>query len=695
MLKDMKMGIKIGVGFGLVILIGAIVGFVGWDGVSRVKSSMDEYTSWEKIDSVMKDDIIQNAMEQSYAFEAYKADPSDANLKAMVKQLDEMDKGIEKWTDLVKDHPELFEIASNIKGYSKNIRLKRDTCSNYVNDTNEIEQQWDGLINNIMNYLDTTMKEVIDPAKARAEKSGNIPNIVKWGAIDMLMNEEVIANVSDLETASHDYAASKSNDNWGNYTKALQKADDGLVKWKKVLAGETPVEEAAKKIGEFLSEYRALGNKYHEKDDKLIELEKQVGDDENSLNNELDNAMNKYIAPAKVEEADKVTSVEKSTSAMVIIFVLISVIVGGIIGLFITRAVTLPLKAALNVSNELAKGNLTIDVEVKSKDEAGQLLSAMKNMIQNLKDIVSDVIAASDNVASGSQEMSATSEQMSQGATEQSASAEQASSSMEEMAANIKQNADNAQQTERIALQAAEDAEKGGVAVQETVGAMKQIADKITIIEEIARQTNMLALNAAIEAARAGEHGKGFAVVADAVRKLAERSQSAAGEISNLSMSSVQIAEEAGTMLGRIVPDIRKTAELVQEINAASGEQNTGSDQINQALQQLDQVIQQNASASEEMAATAEELASQAEHLQDTISFFRTGDEGKKKNRHKTVHSKTVIDHIKKNNNASPQNDNYSLPEHFKSKSAGKGIELNMGGEGIKSDNLNDEFESY
>jgi methyl-accepting chemotaxis protein len=199
---------------------------------------------------------------------------------------------------------------------------------------------------------------------------------------------------------------------------------------------------------------------------------------------------------------------------------------------------------------------------------------------------------------------------------------------MEQMGANIKQNNDNALQTEKIALKAAEDAQEGGKAVTETVAAMKEIAGKISIIEEIARQTNLLALNAAIEAARAGEHGKGFAVVASEVRKLAERSQKAAGEISQLSASSVGIAEKAGQLLVRIVPDIQKTAELVQEISAASGEQTSGAEQINKAITQLDQVIQENAAGAEELSSTAEELNSQAEQLQTAMSFFKTGRKG-------------------------------------------------------------------
>jgi methyl-accepting chemotaxis protein len=277
-------------------------------------------------------------------------------------------------------------------------------------------------------------------------------------------------------------------------------------------------------------------------------------------------------------------------------------------------------------AKEVANGNLMVNLKERSAED--ELMHALSAMVVKLVDIVTEVKSAADNVASGSIELSSSAQSMSDGAAQQAAAAEEASSSMEQMSANIRQNADNAQQTEKIAVKSSEDAQEGGQAVSETVQAMKVIAGKISIIEEIARQTNMLALNAAIEAARAGEHGKGFAVVASEVRKLAERSQHAAGEISELSISSVEVAEKAGSMLSNILPDIRKTADLVQEINASSKEQDTGAQQINKAIQQLDQVIQQNASASEEMAATAEELSSQSAQLQSTISFFRIDDHG-------------------------------------------------------------------
>ena len=287
------------------------------------------------------------------------------------------------------------------------------------------------------------------------------------------------------------------------------------------------------------------------------------------------------------------------------------------------RSITRPIGQAVELAERVSEGDLTPQIDIRQKDEIGQLADALRVMIVRLRDTVVDVQLASAQVAAGSAQMSSTSEEMSQGASEQAAAAEEASSSMEQMASNIRQNADNANQTEKIAVKSAEDAREGGRAVEETMTAMKTIAEKIAIVEEIARQTDLLALNAAIEAARAGEHGKGFAVVAAAVRRLAERSAEAAGEISKLSISSVEVAEQAGKLLGLIVPDIGKTAQLVQEITAASAEQNTGADQINLAIQQLNQVVQQNASAAEEMSSTAEELSSQAAQLQDTIAFFK------------------------------------------------------------------------
>ena len=304
----------------------------------------------------------------------------------------------------------------------------------------------------------------------------------------------------------------------------------------------------------------------------------------------------------------------------------------------IVNGMTASLRKSADLAGEIAGGNLTVEHQPLSDRDALGL--ALKSMIERLRNVVGDSSAAANNVAAGSQQLSASSEQVSQGATEQAAAAEEASAAMEQMAANIKQNADNAAQTEKIARQSSKDAEASGVAVDRAVGAMRTIAEKIGIVQEIARQTDLLALNAAVEAARAGEHGKGFAVVASEVRKLAERSQTAAAEISSVSSETVKAAADAGDMLGKLVPDIRRTAELVSEISAACREQDIGASQINQAIQQLDQVTQQNAGASEQISSTSEELASQAEELQQSIAFFRVEDRGAPTARAATVQRK-------------------------------------------------------
>jgi methyl-accepting chemotaxis protein len=436
-----------------------------------------------------------------------------------------------------------------------------------------------------------------------------------------LLADKMAFNVVQVQQWLTDVSATHDTGGYEDAEEAAEGVKAGIEKFREMFEEENET-EALRKLGhleEDFDSYYALGKKMA---NTYVTEGIEAGNEIMKEFDEVSATLSKEMAELQKTQTDEavemtgmistaVDSVRNITFALTALAIIFSIL----IAIVITRSITKPLDNALDVAKTIASGDLTHKVEVNRQDELGSLLGAMRNMSGKLSQIVSE-------------ELSSTSQEMSQGSSEQASSAEEVSSSMDQMAANIRQNADNAQETEKIARKAAEDAKVGGRAVNEAVTAMKDIAGKISIIEEIARQTNLLALNAAIEAARAGEHGKGFAVVATEVRKLAERSQEAAGEITELSGSSVDVAEQAGEMLVKLVPNIQKTAELVQEISASSKEQNLGAEQINKAIQQLDQVTQQNASGSEEMASTSEELSSQAEQLQSIIHFFKISGNG-------------------------------------------------------------------
>ena len=312
----------------------------------------------------------------------------------------------------------------------------------------------------------------------------------------------------------------------------------------------------------------------------------------------------------------------KAATTLIIPLAFAAILIALVFAYWVTRSITKPLGEAVAVADELARGNLAVEINIDSKDETGLLKQSMRNMVGKLSQIIGDVSAASDALNSAAGQVASTAQSLSQASSQQAASVEETSASVEQMSASINQNSENAGIAEQMATTSSTDAVDGGSAVTGTVDAMKQIALKIGIIDDIAYQTNLLALNAAIEAARAGDHGRGFAVVAAEVRKLAERSQVASREIGELATSSVLTAEQAGQLLEALVPAIKKTSDLVQEIAAASQEQSSGVGQINGAMNQLSQATQQNAAASEQLAATAEEMGAQAGQLQDLMAFF-------------------------------------------------------------------------
>lgn len=329
------------------------------------------------------------------------------------------------------------------------------------------------------------------------------------------------------------------------------------------------------------------------------------------------------------DKEETITSFARQTAFIMFSIVLLTFAAATLVTIVVSRGITRPVKAMAEHLGEMAQGSgdLTKRIDISSHDEVGHMATSFNAFVKKLEEIISEVRTSSDGIASAAAQVASSAASLSQGTSEQAASIEETTSSLEQMSASITQNADNSRQMEQMAVKGARDSEESGSAVRESVTAMKQIAEKISIIEEIAYQTNLLALNAAIEAARAGEHGRGFAVVATEVRKLAERSQTAAQEIGGLATNSVGVAERSGQLLGELVPAIKKTSELVQEVSASSREQASGVNQINKAMASVDTVTQRNASSAEELSSTAEELAAQSEALQQLMAFFRVAGE--------------------------------------------------------------------
>ena len=520
------------------------------------------------------------------------------------------------------------------------------------------------------------MSQVNDKA---TEISGNwLPSLRKCSQIAILENAFRIAELA--------HALSTDDAMMAEYEKRMESIGEKIreadTEYQKLIASDEErmlFEESKSQWSLFLNEHEKILNlsKSGQTEEALNNLRGASRDSFNGATQKLEELIeyNSRGADAASVEADTIYANARTS---IIISNVVAILAGFLLAFLVARIITRQLGTEpgviASVAERIASGDLTISFNDTTRHIG--VYADIKRMCERLRDIVAEVQSASENVASGSEEMSASAEQLSQGATEQAASVEEVSSSMEQMASNIRQNADNAAQTEKIALKAAQDADASGKTAIQAVDAMKKIAEKISIIEEIARQTNLLALNAAIEAARAGDHGKGFAVVAAEVRKLAERSGMAAAEIGELSSSTVIVADQAGRMLAQLVPDIQRTAELVEEISAASNEQNAGAEQINKALQQLDQVIQQNASASEEMASTSEELSSQAEQLQGTIGFFRLGaDTGRI---------------IRKAPRQSPPQPARKAPKALIAKTPASGLALEMG-----RDDEDDEFERF
>ena len=640
MFKNLKLGLKLGLGFGCLILIAVVLGGVAilnMNNVSHESSRLaDEYVP----EVAMANDLERSSLLTMYAMRGYSLGELESFWKDAQKALSTVNESLEKARTHSDKYPDLVQLKKDVarakEGVAKYSSLADEAHSlitamaaNRV----QMDKAAGQYINNCAIFLKSqneAMKNELDSEVSSYKLQERLAKISIVNDIIDLGNDTRVKNFKSQATRDPELLRSAME----NFPKmeekfeALSKITKRQLNIDQIKYTRAAANAYGSAMQEFLDNFNAL---------QKINQAREVAGDE-VLEAAKGTAM-AGVAATQLRANDAVSAL-KSASTVMVVGLVIAFIIGIVMAAFLTKMITGPVMKGVDFAKILSQGDLTKTIDVYQKDEIGVLAEALRNMKDKLTEVVSDVQSATDNVAAGSEALSASSESLSQGATEQAASIEEVSSSMEQMAANISQNASNAKETDALATKAASDAKESGVAVSQTVSAMKSIAEKISIIEEIARQTNLLALNAAIEAARAGEHGKGFAVVAAEVRKLAERSGTAASEISELSSTSVEVAEKAGQMLEALVPDIEKTAALVQEISAASNEQSSGATQINQAISQLDSVIQQNASSSEEMASTSEELSGQGQQLQMTMSFFNVNGNGHGKTPRITATSK-------------------------------------------------------
>jgi len=567
---------------------------------------------------------------------------------------------------LVSFHNEIVDVESLLKSLISNVTIIDQ----------ELDHQMKDLVNDFYLYEEVFNKVVKSTYDRGYKDYGVIGELRKsvHEVSNLNISYKLTSIILELRKHEKDYLLRKDI----GYKSKFQNSYDQAVNY--VTSSIVNKEER----NEILKNLEGYKNKFYE----VIEIDKLIGFTENQgLKGEMRGAI--YEVEPHIEEillgiAEYKEVAKNAAIRFQLIIILISLTLISLISIFILKNIFKqlggdPLEVE-HIANEIAKGKLNI--KIKDAENRTGVLASLNIMILKLREVIESTLSGAENISAASQQLSSGSEEMSQGASEQASSTEEVSSSMEEMTSNIQQNTDNAQETEKISVIAAEGISNVENAAKESLTSIKQIAEKITIVNDIAFQTNILALNAAVEAARAGEHGRGFAVVAAEVRKLAERSKIAADEIVSLSTYSVKATEQASELTASIIPEIEKTARLVQEITAASLEQNSGADQINNAIQQLNQVTQQNAAASEEMSTSSEELASQAEQLKDIVGFFTLSDNSKKTFR------KNILEEYKFENK---NHQKTSIKKESINPEESKGYDLKLN----NNDNLDKDFESF
>ncbi len=659
--KDLKIGKKLILGFGILIGITFVLGILAILSMYSVKDKSQDLAESYVPEMLVANNVERSASILRFEMRTYSLNEKEQHYLAAITHLSDLRRYISEAQNLANKYENLTVLRDKVRILSNAV----DKYAGYISQTKELT----GKLKQNRKTLDEKAKNYMNLCYAYLSTQNNIL-LSGRGNANIAKRNILVNNLIDLGNQIFINTWKAQNERNPQLIqealKLFEKIENSVfpemitltqddASLRQIADCKTEAADYKKAMTELLKNFNQLQTI---NDLRLVAGNEVLKESAAVANTAMNNTS---------EIANSSNSTLGNAMGILIFGLIVALLLGFWFSTMITRSINEPILKGINFAKKIAEGDLTTNVDVYQKDEIGELAEALRNMVQKLKTVIGTVRMNSENFYTASQEMASNSQQMSQGASEQASSTEEVSSSMQEMSANIQQNTDNAKQTEHIAKKAAQDIIESSKNVNFTAESMKTIAEKISIVNEIAFQTNILALNAAVEAARAGENGKGFAVVASEVRKLAEKSQKAAIEIDQLSRTNVEIAEKSSKMLDSIVPNILKTAQLVQEIASASIEQAAGTEQISNAIQQLNTVTQRNASTSEEMATNSEELAGQAEQLREITTFFKTGQE--------------ISHHLK----------NTSAKKHY-FRNTSKGVHLNMDNENSQNNN---DFETF